>query len=54
MDDKEVRAFVKTVDRAHLHAIRMFAFNAVFADNKGHFSRPLGGVVIELARSLSL
>jgi hypothetical protein len=53
MDDQEVGAFVKAIDRANLHAIRMFAFDAVFADYKRHFSRPLGESGIQIGAQFS-
>ena len=40
MDDEHVGAFVETVHRAHLDAIREFAFDAVFDNDKGHQARP--------------
>lgn len=36
MDDKEVFAFVKAVDRAHFHTICVFAFHAIVGDNVSH------------------
>lgn len=38
MDDEHVLAFVKTVDRAHFNAIRVFTLDAVLIDDIRHSS----------------
>ena len=37
IDRKEIRSFDETIDRAYRHAIGIFAFDARFSDNIGHF-----------------
>src|SRR5688500_20409886 len=41
MDDEHVVAFVEAVDRTHLHAVQVFALNAVFGDDVGHSVWPV-------------
>ena len=41
VNNEEVRAFVKTVYRANFYAIRVFAFNAIFTNDKGHVVKSL-------------
>ena len=36
MDDEHVLAFVEAVDRTHLHAVHVFALDAVVGDDEGH------------------
>lgn len=36
VDGKEVRAFNKAIDGAHINAIRVFTTNAAFSHNVGH------------------
>jgi len=36
VDDQEVRAFMETVDRAHLHAVGVLALDARFRDDERH------------------
>jgi hypothetical protein len=36
MDDEKVRPFVERLGRADLHAIGMFAVDAVFGNHVGH------------------
>ena len=36
VDHKEVGAFIKTVYRANLYTVCVFAFNAVVSNDKGH------------------
>jgi hypothetical protein len=44
MNDEHVFAFVKTIDRAHLHAIHKLALDAGLIDNIGQMSSlPLAG-----------
>ena len=37
VDDKKVRAFVKTIHRANIHAIGVLALDAVFCDYESHY-----------------
>jgi hypothetical protein len=37
MDDEHVVAFIEAIDRAHLDAIHVLAFDAVVGDDEGHF-----------------
>jgi hypothetical protein len=41
VNDEEVRAFVKTVYWANFYAIRVFAFNAILTNDKGHVVKSL-------------
>merc|ERR1711879_905274 len=41
MNDQKIRPFVKTVNGADLNTICVFAFNAVFSNNKSHCFSPL-------------
>ena len=41
VNDEEVRAFVKTVYGANFYAIRVFAFNAILTNDKGHVVKSL-------------
>ena len=41
VDNEEVRSFVKTVYGANFYAIRVFAFNAIFTNDKGHVVKSL-------------
>jgi hypothetical protein len=36
VNDEHIFALVKAIDRAHLHAIQIFAFYAVFYNHVGH------------------
>ena len=36
IDDEDVRTFAKTVDRAHINAIGILAFDAALDDDVGH------------------
>jgi hypothetical protein len=36
MDDEHVLALVETIDRAYLHAVHIFALDAIFSDDVGH------------------
>ena len=38
VNDEEIGPFVKTIDRAHLHAVCVFALDTLFANNKSHAS----------------
>jgi len=40
IDDQEIGTFVKAVDRANVHAVGEFAFDAVFGNYKSHIVRP--------------
>jgi hypothetical protein len=46
MDDEHVLAFIEAVDRAHLDAVHVFAFDAVLGDDVGHvlFTLTLAGL----------
>ena len=37
VDDKKVRAFVKTIHRANIHTIGVLALDAVFCDYESHY-----------------
>ncbi len=37
VDDKKVRAFVKSIHRANIHAIGVLALDAVFCDYESHY-----------------
>lgn len=51
IDGQEVGAFLEAIDRADVHAIGVFALNAGFGDNVGHFI--LTGIkVVKLVRAL--
>jgi len=41
VNNEEVRAFVKTVYGANFYAIRVFAFNAILTNDKGHVVKSL-------------
>jgi hypothetical protein len=41
VNNEEVRAFIKTVYGAYFYAIRVFAFNAIFTNDKGHVVKSL-------------
>jgi len=41
VNNEEVRSFVKTVYRAYFYAIRVFTFNAIFTNDKGHVVKSL-------------
>ncbi|GAA0698959.1 hypothetical protein GCM10009022_24260 [Vreelandella titanicae] len=43
MNDQEVRALVKTVDRADFHTVGVFALDAVLGNDKRHLAIPLAG-----------
>jgi hypothetical protein len=53
VDDQEVRAFVETVDGAHLHAVGVLALHAFVCDDKSHGSPPfrLDTTCVRAARS---
>ena len=38
VDGQKVGSFVKTIDRADFHAVRIFAFDTVFDNDKGHLA----------------
>src|SRR4051812_40375276 len=42
VDDEHVRAFMKAVHRANLHAVGVFALDAGLGDDESHCSYPAG------------
>src|SRR6266850_4163346 len=55
VDRKEIRSFDETIDRAYRHAIGIFAFDARFSDDVGHFysMRPAATVLL-VASSITM
>ena len=52
IDDEEVGAGVKAIDRAHLDTVHVFALDAIFRDDKSHCCSALGAGAGEAARSV--
>jgi hypothetical protein len=44
MNDEHVLAGVEAVDRTHLHAVRVFALDAILGDDVSHNSTYLPGI----------
>jgi hypothetical protein len=54
MDDEHVLALIEAVDRAHLDAVHVFAFDAVFVDDIGHGVSVSFGLASPIARPYGL